>query len=126
MMSFFGNNDSERSRGILKSLVTILVAGLVSMAGASAALAWGCKLFDGAPDYSCPPHPDYVTKRVNFFCGENPRGQLRHSSGDCRREGPAFNLRRFSYRGLPAVTWNVQGRSSRATLATGCFCVIDE
>jgi hypothetical protein len=110
----------------LKALVTILLAVLISFTGTSAALAWGCKLFDGVPDYTCPPHPDYVTKRINFFCGENPRHQFRHSAGDCRRDGPAFSLRQFTYRGLPAVRWNVQGRKSQATLATGCFCVIDE
>jgi hypothetical protein len=104
----------------------VFAAALCLHAGTGTALAWGCKVFDGIMDLNCPPHPDYVMKRVSFFCGDNSRHQFNGTRGDCRRDGIAFNLRQFSYRGLPAIKWNIKGRKSRATLATGCYCVIDE
>jgi len=106
----------------VKAVLSIpIAAAILCCANIAAADPWGCKVFDAIRDIDCPPHPDYVLKRVYFFCGENPRSQFRRASGDCRREGIAFNLRKFSYHGLPAVTWNVEGRKSRAVLATGCY-----
>jgi hypothetical protein len=112
---------------LVKSLTALVFgAALYVCADPGTALAWGCRIFDGSSDLECLPHPDYVTKRVNFFCGDNTRRQFSSARGDCRRDGIAFNLRQFTYRGVPAVKWNIQGRKSRATLATGCYCVIDE
>jgi hypothetical protein len=110
----------------MKSLPLIFLGFIMCIGAAGPANAWGCKVFDAITDRDCPPHPDYVAKRVNFFCGENPRHQFLAAAGDCRREGIAYDLRKFTFKGLPAVRWNVKGRKSRATLATGCFCVIDE
>jgi hypothetical protein len=110
----------------MKTFFAILLAAGLCCVGDGIALAWQCHIFDGTMDEKCLPHPDYVTKRVNFFCGDNPRHQFQSSAGDCRRDGIAFNLRQFTYHGLPAVKWKIQGRKSQATLATGCFCVIDE
>jgi|RhiMetdeSRZDD1v2_1073273.scaffolds.fasta_scaffold524985_2 hypothetical protein len=112
---------------VVKAVLSIpIAAAILCCANIAAADPWGCKVFDAIRDIDCPPHPDYVLKRVYFFCGENPRSQFRRASGDCRREGIAFNLRKFSYHGLPAVTWNIEGRKSRAVLATGCYCIIDQ
>ena len=114
----------------MKALRPFLLAASLSLLAllveSGIANAWGCRLFDGMRDIECVPHPDYVTKRVNFFCGDNRRYQFSKAGGDCRRDGVAFNLRQFRYHGLPAVTWNIEGRLSRSTLATGCFCIIDE
>lgn len=108
-------------KAVCAAIVTALAFCL-----ANPAYSWGCRIFDAIGDANCPPHRDYVAKRVDFFCGESPRRQLRHAAGDCRRDGIAFNLRQFTLEGQPAVRWSVKGRKSRATLATGCFCVIDE
>ena len=111
----------------LKALCTLLIAVALSLlAETGTANAWGCSLFDGMRDIECLPHPDYVMKRVNFFCGDNRRYQFSPAGGNCQRDGVAFDLREFNYHGVPAIRWNLEGRKSRAVLATGCFCIIDE
>lgn len=84
-----------------------------------------CRAADERAQYTPEPINTEVLHSA-AYCGAEPFLQEKSGSGDCRRRGIPQALRFEKLNGVVVRKWSIFGSVSNLSIATGCYCLVDE
>jgi hypothetical protein len=112
-----GTGGSSIMRNLFSVVVFLIVIFSIKMSA--------CEAADNQHELS-PELTDAEILHAPPFCGAEPIMQQKGGSGDCKRHGIVASYRFEKLNGVPVRRWSILGSVSNLSIATGCYCVVDE